>query len=611
MELDRNNRGARLSALLLATVLLLASKTPALAAKLDEQKVKTFAQDRQWLRLIHLAAPNTQVTKGTFYLSANNYRKVNALTELKANLERARSDSEYRCQFPARDEWLRREFLELSFAVIKPCPELDKWQAAQSINSISIVYPNHSVASPFGVFSHTFLKFNSALWPRDSTLHFALGFAAELDPQDSLVKMAVLGIFGGYTGKYSMTNYFAELNRYGEDEARDIYEYELNLSKAEIRLLLNHIWEIKDAEFNYFFLNGNCSYHLLTLLEVARTELELSSHFNFITLPLTSLKVVLAQEGLLRWQRWIPSKQTRQEQMTASLSANGRAFYHQWREQKTAAGFAPALRGLASADQTVVLNLLAETTRGEQESTGFRDEVLNLRSQLPPEKSIEMPLPKEVPEASHGAEAFAIGVGYEHDAEEAWAQLRYRFVLHNIMDPPQSYFRHITFEIGDLRLRYSGREKFKDSSFTLVNLLILKPWTNEQKGLSWQVRSRVYDFLESPYWQNNIGCGFTKNFKALNVYTMGIMDSFFDDDEKKGFGVYTGASLGFTFEFLRRMKLRGNLDHLWPVQSHREESFWQGEAGMSYSHSVNFSLQFGLASSARERSVLVEALTYF
>ena len=609
---DRKDFGTLALAAFFLIVAFFAQSARALDLKPEILKIQNLSQDRLWLRLLHLASPSTRVTSKSFYFSENSSLGVNALDELRLNLQEAQTNADYRCQFPARDEWLRVHFSELTFVAKSPCLELEKWRNSQSIDSLSIVYPNHSLESSLSVFSHTFLKFNSKKLPAGSNLNVALSFAADFNPNDSLVKLASMGTFGGYVGKFSLSNYYTEINRYGEKESRDIFEYELALSKDEINFLLHHVWEIRDAEFRYYFLNGNCSYHLLTLLEVARPDLDLSSHFHFVTVPLESLKLVLDQKHLVRSESWLPGKQTRQRQMLKNLSPQALSVYKKLLSQSQNNSL-QQIESLSPQDQTTLLDLLSESLRGEPESSDLRGEALRLRSQLPPElKSQEILPPKDLPQNSHGAHALSFGAGQDQNQNGTWVQFRYRFVLHSLLDPSEGYFPNISLEVGDLRLRYSPTQDFENSSLTLANAFILKPWEEDQHRLSFQARSRFLNFLKVPKWENKVGLGISQNiFGNLDFFEMAIFDSYFDRDELKGLGLFAGSSVGFIVTQFENYKFKASLDRLIPLQSVRDGDFWESALQFAYSHSKNWSLQLGVVNSWREQSALLEGLTYF
>lgn len=591
---------------------------PGAFAGADLETIKNLSATKTWLRLLHLEPSKNQVITPRFYLSQKTGVAIDAEVELRLNLERSQSQSSYRCQFPARDEWLRKQFTDIDFAPSVACPELDAWRIAQSLESLSIVYPSQSMENSLSVFSHTFLKFNSAEIPRESNLNLTLGFAAEFDPQDSILKLASMGILGGYIGRFSMTNYYAEINRYGEAESRDIFEYELNFNAQEIQFLLNHLWEIKEAEFRYYFLSGNCSYHLLGLLEIARPELDLSSQFGFVTIPLESLKAVLDKSELLRNRHWLPGKGTREKAIMSMMTPRAASVLRRWQGGSLLAGSRPnvlsmetELASFETEEKIQLLELFSESSRGREELSTIRSASLNFRSRLPAGNHSSYSEIRSVgwPEFSHGSQLLSLGAGSDLELNgRGWAQMRYRFVLHNMMDPLQGYFENMTFEAGDLRIRYS--ESFRNSSFTLLNAQILKPIEDSFGPMSWELTSKVMDILEKARWQNRGGLGLTKKFGIVDGYIMAVGDTEITDEEQRGVGIFLGASIGAVLRASDKVKFKGVLDRLIPAQS-RKKNFWQGRLQGSYAYSTKLSWQTEIINAPQERTVFFEVLTYF
>ena len=117
-------------------------------------------------------------------------------------------------------------------------------------------------------------------------MNFAVNYAALVDLEnENSIKYVFMGIFGGYIGKFSLNRYYLKIAEYNEIENRDIWEYELNLKPEEIKKLYLHLWELQSTYFNYFYFKENCSYHLLSLLEIARPELNLQDDYYFWATP--------------------------------------------------------------------------------------------------------------------------------------------------------------------------------------------------------------------------------------------------------------------------------------------------------------------------------------
>jgi hypothetical protein len=107
-----------------------------------------------------------------------------------------------------------------------------------------------------------------------------------------------------------MLPYYLKVREYSDLENRDLWEYQLDLRGEEIERVLAHAWELLPVQFDYFFFDENCSYHLLGLLQVARGDLELTAQFPLWALPVDTVRVLTGQPGLVRKIVYRPSTAT-------------------------------------------------------------------------------------------------------------------------------------------------------------------------------------------------------------------------------------------------------------------------------------------------------------
>ena len=63
--------------------------------------------------------------------------------------------------------------------------------------------------------------------------------------------------------------FYLKTQGYSNLESRDLWDYDLDLTPAQIAFLLKHAWEMGSTYSDYYFFTKNCSYQLLTLLEAA------------------------------------------------------------------------------------------------------------------------------------------------------------------------------------------------------------------------------------------------------------------------------------------------------------------------------------------------------
>jgi len=72
--------------------------------------------------------------------------------------------------------------------------------------------------------------------------------------------------------------------------------------------MVEHVWELKQIQFDYFFFDENCSYRLLELLQVARPGLRLTEQFPLTAIPTDTVKAV-KDAGLVEKIDYRPSRE--------------------------------------------------------------------------------------------------------------------------------------------------------------------------------------------------------------------------------------------------------------------------------------------------------------
>ncbi len=83
------------------------------------------------------------------------------------------------------------------------------------------------------------------------------------------------GLLGLFRGDFRKVPFHFKVREYNDFESRDLWEYELAFSPAELELFAAHLWELGSTYFAYYYLSENCWYHVLASIEVVRPELDL------------------------------------------------------------------------------------------------------------------------------------------------------------------------------------------------------------------------------------------------------------------------------------------------------------------------------------------------
>lgn len=229
----------------------------------------------QWLKLLHYQDGFSEIGSSTFFLA--DIGNTNPKQELKSTLEGFFSPSlndnnqHPQCRFPARRLWLKSQLgTELSIPDIH-CPDLIQWQTDRPTTSMSLVFVTGYLGNPASFFGHLLMKFNlepNTDYGDSPLLDNSYNFGAHSGPQDNPLKYVTYGLMGGYKASFTEQAFYAHEFEYAENEQRELWEYELNLSQQEVALLSAHLWELKGKKFTYYFVNGNCATQMAKFVSI-------------------------------------------------------------------------------------------------------------------------------------------------------------------------------------------------------------------------------------------------------------------------------------------------------------------------------------------------------
>lgn len=244
--------------------------------RIQESKL---AEDPTWLRLLHFengdSAEQSEVLDDDFFLAdrgrESSYDEL--VATLEAILEDDSADPNQRvgCRFPAR-----RLFLNTRLGLGLPeidCPRLAGWIKADQLDSVSLMMISGYFGNPASTFGHVLLKVNNGSVPDGYTLlDLGINFGAVVPENENTLVYVVRGLLGGYQAGFSDQDYYRADLTYTRTEFRDMWEYKLNLSDYQTKLLLYHVWEITGRRFRYFFLSTNCAFRIAELMELVTGE---------------------------------------------------------------------------------------------------------------------------------------------------------------------------------------------------------------------------------------------------------------------------------------------------------------------------------------------------
>ncbi len=551
---------------------------PALASSALESlqaraKEKHLASHPYWYRLLHyrrnlLGRYQSEINDRSFFFSPAG--RSHPSDELNATLAaffaspqpspdgRGRSEAageaesqHPQCQYPERYAWLKEQlnFDESTLPAGRQlCPRFEAWRDQMNAQSVTLIFASAYMNNPSSMYGHTFLRLNRrAANSREHLLDYAVNFAADL-ANDNGVLFALKGLMGSYPGRFSTMPYYMKVQEYNNLESRDLWEFELNLSSGAIDRLLGHLWELGMAGQPYYFLNKNCSYYLLPLLEVVEPSLRLKDPFVFRTAPVDTLRKVMSQPGLV-------GPVVRRLSLTSKLLEERIRLTEP--EIRLAENLSlTALKELPPERQALVLDTAYDLFRRK---VGFkRDQpkevqekerqLLLLRNQVEPAK-LSFPSvsggesmdPRPAPAEDDGKRTppinghptGRIGLSYGFSNRSHFEELSLRPAIHDQDDPPEGFLPGSKLEMFHAKLRYDNdRNTLYLQQFDIINLLSITPWDRWIHPPSWKVNSGfgvAQDLNRDPenslYYGLNLGSGYAAraNDQTL-LFAMAEMD---------------------------------------------------------------------------------------
>ena len=471
---------------------------------------KRLAERLEWHNLLHYKrfawrpGRRSLADDPRFFNAANG--KTDPKAELEATLRAFFSDEPEtdrtqnpQCRFIARYHWLKQELqFDPRRLPEQPCGRYRRWRDTLDPGAVTLVFPAAYLNNPASLYGHTLLRIDGRDQDeRTRLLSYAINYAAATDETNGLV-FAVRGLFGGYPGLFGIGPYYVKVREYNDLENRDIWEYELNLDDAEIERLLMHVWELGPIRFDYFFFDENCSYHLLSLFDVARPGLRLTDEFPAWAIPADTVRAVVEQQGLLRRVTYRPARSTLLQHRQAQLSTAEVTLAEELADGAIAPE-APSLQQLPADRRATILELAFEyleyqrltgkrLKREAAAETGSRLRALLLaRSAVDAAPSPPVPVPPVRPDEGHGSTRVGVTVGSENDRR--FTEVRLRPAYHDIYDPEAGYNRGAQIQFFNLVLRDQAEQAWRLERLDLIDIASLSARDALLQPLSWTVNA--------------------------------------------------------------------------------------------------------------------------
>lgn len=598
-------------------------QTHATESPFSTEMIQGISQDPQWLALLHYRPHlpfnklKSEVDDPTFFLSPSG--KTNADAELIATLKafsgsissNAVNATSATCRFPARYHWLnqqRQRYPKLPTFQKANCPAYEQFFNQVSGNQLTLVFPASQLNSPSSMYGHTLFRVDSDV--KAPLLAYSITYAAHADPNDNQILYSFRGLFGGYPGYFSIVPYHQKVKEYSRIESRDVWEYPLNIPQTTLDQMLRHTWELKDIQFDYFFFNENCSYRLLTLLDAADVQYNLTEPFRFRAIPLDTVKA-FANKNLIADTKYRPSHTTKIKHMLANIDDTQLRQAERWAASKepialTDQHFEKELKQTPSKSaQTLDLAIaynreLARHHKYKESLLRTRAmELLSWRSQLNTQQVFpDIPAPPMSDDQGHPSYQWQFSLGQNQtlsqDEQSAFIASDFRFAYHDLMDPAEGYPLGSSLEMGRFSTIWRSSQGIQIQKASLLNIESFSPRGDLFSPLSWRVQTGLDRYLDqhSPMFASfNAGVGY-----SYSLYPNSLAFFLISGDLRasplytRGTIVSAGPEIGFLYRYQQQRYHLRFIQHMGVFQ---EEARRQA-IRFSWTHSITPATQFGL-----------------
>jgi hypothetical protein len=582
----------------------------------SEQSLTKLSKNKQWLKLLHHKSESSSqsyITSQNFFLSKATANT--SLEELMATItgfylpvdENILPDEHAICRFPARLKLIRQQLDLSSYGELPSikCVQYEVWRSQIKDDSISLVFASGYMSNPASMYGHLLLKFSGVDGNnRNELLDTSLNYGAIVPNNENPLLYVLRGIFGGYNASYSDQQFFRHKHNYGDVELRDMWEYKLALSPEDIALIIDHLWEILPAKFDYYFMDENCAYHFAKLIELVLEEPMISNDSlwllpNSVATALT--EATYKNKPLLSEINFIPSRETvlvnyfeqltdKQKQVASSIIAQDFSLTLQEYEV------------LNDDNKKVIIESLFQYVNVAKHKNKHNDVIkagkrslIRERLKLPVGKSISYSEVKvnEAPHLAKKPSKFSLGIA-SIDQTKFYSTAGFRMTYFDDLSTSKGRSDFANLEMLDVEI-ITDNNQIKILKLDLIDISTLYlpaiPWTNKAAS-AWSVRGG-YEQLSNAcidcgiyFAEGSLGKSIRIGDKSLGFAMVGGKAFFGKDDD-----ITFHAKLGFLTSITQNLKAKFELQQTSNINfSNRYAS--SVKLGVSYEFSQLWDVRF-------------------
>lgn len=446
-----------------------------------------------WHKLLHYRANVlgkfvSEVDSPDFFVVANGKRSPQKELDRFVELLNSENGQDYVCKFPLRYRWLKAQIENNWNYTTEKCEIYNSFVQKLDAKNLSLVFSSFYINNPGSTFGHTFIRIGR--YPQfrsNELLDYAINFAAQ-EAKDNMVVYMLKGLAGFYPGRFSVVPYYYKIREYNDHEFRDIWDYDLGLNQEQINRVIDHVWEMGNTHFDYFYFTENCSYHILGLLNVAYDDVDILKGLSpLYVLPIDTVKEMQelglikerkvrtsAYRKLLKETENFSTQKLQTVKAVAQVPSNAQKQIIEKYQGKEQADLLDA--SISALDYLKAEKILLNETK----ATNERQELLMLRADNPhiSENLIFNEKTMQAPDDAHNSSRLGFSVGDRYQ-QGAFTNLEWRAAQHDILDPSHGHLKYSQVVMFDTRLRFQtvdfDKKKLILDRFRMVDLKKYQP----------------------------------------------------------------------------------------------------------------------------------------
>lgn len=462
--------------LILSSILLFCGSAFA-ESRVSASELESISQSPIWKQLLVYQDGQSYVQSEQFFFAKDG--ATNPLSELHATLKAfaeptvvENPDAHAQCKFAGRYSWLKTQLNMHALSIDEVvCPGFLQFTKNQQTESVSVVFATGFLGNPASYYGHLLIKLNALNQQinHNDLQDTAINFGADVPVDENMALYIIKGITGGYDSSFTQQQYFLHAGNYGESELRDLWEYELDLELDDVTLILGHIWELLDADYQYYFFNRNCAFHMGQLLQlVLQSELTQAQRL-WVTPQAIMQNLASAQyrgRSVVKAIKYHPSRQSRLYQRFALLDN---------KQKDTVFQLVNAPEQLSSATlneyDTVQQHQITDTlidyyqflrkadSGEEDENNRYYKQALLLRYRLPVGQPDTLFQSDSRPHLGRKPSLTSLQLTY-NSVTDFYGKLQIRPAYYDALDAQQGHVKYSALSMGEVHFGFTAEKLF-------------------------------------------------------------------------------------------------------------------------------------------------------